>query len=281
MAAIATRRAIYTIHAERPSGSDILHYSFDLAESREAAKKIIRRENHNLRNNSTYRLITTFADTYSFDTSKSAYERALMKCGKADELVVASEEITSLIRCRIEPTEHGYDVIFEDKIFTTMQAPYPVSGENSVISLTSQVCADIYRISRRLRSKNRSLCPREARYLYRSIAEFYEQRDESLLHEAVSTDAYRKLLENYSYKRIALLDAYLEDDNAAPDAFSKLAAKVYVPFLNDVVAHFEDYVVGTPAREVLRLVALLEHYQTHTAGAPFSGYELLPRAVRI
>lgn len=280
MAATANLVAVYTVHAERISGSDILHYSFVREEALREAERLIKRERREVRDNSTYRLVTTFADAYHFDTPKSAYERVLLRNSAAEKIVADSEEITAFMRCRIEPNGAKYRIFYDDKELIELGAPYPINTKLANISISNQVIADLARIVRRLRGKRQSLTEREMKYISGRIAAFYENRDESNLN-AKATDAYPSLLEKYSKKRIAALDKFFEDDSTPPDAFSKLAAKIYTPFLNDVMEHFEDYVVGTSEGEVYRLVSLMDHFKYHVADTPFSGYELLPRAVRI
>ena len=280
MAAKSNLVAVYTVHAERMSGSDILHYDFQREAALREAERLIKREKREIRDSSTYKLVTSFADAYRFDTAKSAYERALLKHSTTEKIVADYEEITCLMRCRIEPDGKKYRFFYDDKELLTLGTPYPVNAADAPISLSNQVIADMARITRKLRSKRQHLTEREMKHVSASIAAFYDMRDENTCAVEVS-GAYPSLLEKYSKMRIALLDKFFEDENSPPDAFSKLAAKVYVPFLDELMAHFEDYVVGTSEGEVYRLVTLLDHYKNHKTGDPFSGYELLPRAVRI
>ena len=54
MAAKSNLVAVYTVHAERMSGSDILHYDFQREAALREAERLIKREKREIRDSSTY-----------------------------------------------------------------------------------------------------------------------------------------------------------------------------------------------------------------------------------
>ena len=282
--AISSLRPVFVVQAERLSGVDTLHYDFERPAAVIAGNNYIKHECKDLRDNSTYKLVTVRADVYPFDTAKSAYDRMVLK-NRKDDNIIAVEELTFLMNAELVPGSSGtcgYEVAYKDKAPISMQAPYPVGdGDKCVLSVMEQVRADMARISFALAQQRVKLTAREQKHLSSNIRRYYEDREDGD-PSATDSGAYQELIDTSSEKRKDIIRRYLaNDEDFEVTGFMELASSIYLPFLDELMGNFDKLIVGRSHAEANNLITLMEFYQDYKKGQPFAGYELLPRKVRI
>lgn len=272
----ARKGKIYLACTEKLSGSDVLLVSFDREEALEAARKHISSLNDSERENTVFLLSEVDTQIYPVDTPLSAYQRLLTKMGAGRSSHWSSEAIRDGLRTELRVEDNACAFYRDGEKVFALSAPYLVC-DGGVLTVQDQVKADICRIQRKTNIAQTPLTHRELRHLTDDLTEYYLQRDQRAYKRSRPSrclDRYCSLCKQTEMKKRALIASMADDKGRDPWDAEKIAAKLYVPFLEAVYTGFPTLVAGATLFERVQMLDLLEAYRT--PGLPFEGYWLLP-----
>lgn len=169
----------------------------------------------------------------------------------------------------------------DNALVLSLSAPYVV-GNNGVLTVQDQIKADICRIQRKVNLQGAPLTHRELWHLSDDLAAYYAERDQRNLKKSQAkhrSDRYVALCQRTEKKKRALISAMIRDGSTEPWDADKIAAKVYVPFMEELYASFPSLVAGATLFERTQMLELLEAYRK--PGLPFDGYWQLPPEAQV
>lgn len=169
----------------------------------------------------------------------------------------------------------------DNALVLSLSAPYVV-GNNGVLTVQDQIKADICRIQRKVNLQGAPLTHRELWHLSDDLAAYYAERDQRNLKKSQAkhrSDRYVALCQRTEKKKRALISAMIRDGSTEPWDADKIAAKVYVPFMEELYASFPSLVAGATLFERTQMLELLEAYRK--PGLPFAGYWQLPPEAQV
>lgn len=272
---------IYVACAEKLSGSDILYISFDRQDALDAARRKIASISDGERDNTVFLLSAIETDIHPVDTPDSAYQRLLTKMGASRAAHWAQEGIRDGLTTELRSGGGCCEFYRDNALVLSLSAPYVV-GNNGVLTVQDQIKADICRIQRKVNLQGAPLTHRELWHLSDDLAAYYAERDQRNLKKSQAkhrSDRYVTLCQRTEKKKRALISAMIRDGSTEPWDADKIAAKVYVPFMEELYASFPSLVAGATLFERTQMLELLEAYRK--PGLPFDGYWQLPPEAQV